>query len=245
MRLAWITCLIWCVATGVSAQVITSAAYNEPTARYPHGVLGDDIEYGNLVVEVRKAQGSDGGRTLRYNLRLPQELVFEDTAPRLVDVDGQDGPEIVVVESHQRLGARLAVFGLNADGVPVRRSTTDFIGQRNRWLAPVGVADFDADGTMDIALVDRPHLARRLLVFRYTEGKLDAFAEAGPLTNHRIGDDYIEGGVRDCGAGPEMIVLTPGWDRIVAVRWDGDGLTTADIAAYRGRASMRDALRCG
>ncbi len=249
MRLALLTCLLWCVAVFAHAQIIISAEYNEPTTRYPHGVLGDDVEYGNMVVVVRKERGSEGSLLntwfdLTYNLRLPEALVFEDLAPRLIDLDGDDKPEIMVVESHQELGARLAIYGLNAEGVPALRSWTPFIGQRNRWLAPVGAADFDGDGVMEFAFVDRPHLARRLVVMSYKEGEIRAGQRLEPVTNHRIGDDYIEGGIRDCGAGPEIIVLNANWTQIVQVVWSGGSLNGRDIAPYAGRESVAAALRC-
>jgi len=67
------------------------AAYADPTTRYDHGILGDAIEHGALVMD------TDAGRRLK--LTLPQNRVFEDTAPRLVDVDGDSAAEVIVVET--------------------------------------------------------------------------------------------------------------------------------------------------
>jgi hypothetical protein len=47
---------------------------------------------------------------------LPETEVFEDLAPRLADLDGDGKAEIIVVQSHRDLGARLAVYGLTPDG---------------------------------------------------------------------------------------------------------------------------------
>jgi len=41
-------------------------------------------------------------------ITLPQSDVFEDTGPRLLDADGS--PEVVVVQSNARLGAKLAIY---------------------------------------------------------------------------------------------------------------------------------------
>lgn len=249
MRGGLVAWLLWLMAAPLCAQVITSAEYNEPTTRYAHGVLGDAVEWGNMIVTVRRETSQPGAvfqtwTTQSYHLRLPEVLVYEDTAPRLADLDGDGRPEIIVVESHRDKGARLAVYGLKDDGVPALLAWTSFIGQRNRWMAPVGVADFDGDGTIDIAVVDRPHLARRLFVMRYGIGKMKSFAILEPVTNHRIGDDYISGGVRNCGAGPEMILLDAGWTQILTVRWGDGGFQARVLAPYEGRESVAQALAC-
>jgi hypothetical protein len=38
------------------------------------------------------------------------------------------------------------------------------------------------------------------------------------LTNHRIGEAVISGGVRDCGQGPELILASKDWTRLMQVR---------------------------
>ena len=154
------------------------------------------------------------------------------------DVDGDGAPEVIVVETALATGARLAVWG--AEG---RRAATPHIGQTHRWLAPVGAADFDGDGKIEIAVVDRPHLARILTLWRYEAGSLRLAATASGFTNHRIGWDYIAGGVRQCAGAPEMIVADPDWRRILAVRFDGAQVTAKDLGRYSAEA-MRAATLC-
>ncbi|MCX7559289.1 VCBS repeat-containing protein [Sulfitobacter sp. F26204] len=243
---AW---LMWWSAGPLFAQTITEAAYNEPTQRYAHGVLGDNVEWGNLSVTVHRETGSKDGllRTWRdqtYHLRQPEDRVFEDTAPRLVDLDGDDKPEIIVVESHSDYGARLAVYGLNVDGIPELQAWTRFIGRKHRWVAPVGAADFNGDGVMEIAFVDRPHLVQKLRVFSYAKGEAGAFEELDALTNHRIGDDYISGGIRKCADKPEMVLLSPDWRDLVLVHWQEDGFVKQRIGANNGPESIAAALAC-
>ena len=63
---------------GAVAQALTGASYAEPTTRYDHGVLGDAVEWGAL--RLSRAGAPD------LLIRLPQTRVFEDLAPRLVDL---------------------------------------------------------------------------------------------------------------------------------------------------------------
>ncbi len=235
------------MAIGASAafatppNVIVSAEYGEPTDRYDHGILGDAIEWGALRMDVDQCFGCETRMMKTFVLRLPETRVFEDIAPRLFDVDGDESPEVITVETDLSRGARLAIYhegGLLA--------ATPFIGRSHRWLAPVGVgaADLDGDGFVELAYVDRPHLARTLRVLRYQNGKLKLIAELPGVTNHRIGERNIAGGIRDCGDGPEMIVADAGWQNVLAVRFDGAILSSRVLGPHEGRSSFGDAMAC-
>lgn len=235
MRLAHVAAMVIGLASQSAAQEIVSARYDGPTTRYPHGVLGDDIEYDTLAVRL-----SDGRE---MSARWARDIVFEDLAPRVVDVDGDGAPEVVVVESHETQGARLAIWGL-VDGALAAKAATPFIGTRFRWLAPVAVADLDGDGLVELAYVDRPHLAKVLRVWRYdASGTLSEVAKLNGVTNHRIGWDYIAGGLRDCGQGPEMVLADAGWASIVAVTFDGSNLNQRRLGDYSAQTLDR-ALKC-
>ncbi|MGZ9811747.1 FG-GAP repeat domain-containing protein [Pseudoroseicyclus sp. H15] len=222
-----------------SLSKVVSAEYAEPTDRYDHGVLGDAIEWGALTFRVNLCPACANVQLQDVTIRLPDTRVFEDVAPRLADLTGDGSPEAIVVESDLSLGARLAVYGPEA-----RIAATEFIGQSHRWLAPVGAADLDGDGQVEIAYVDRPHLTRVLRVVRLQGDRLVQVAALEGVTNHRIGDESISGGVRDCGEGPEMILLSPDWQRLIAVRFDGTGLSTREIGPATGPASIAAALSC-
>lgn len=230
MRLAGALAAVLLTAPPAAADIV-AARYDDPTTRYDHGILGDAVEHGALVLRTA------GGRTLRFVL--PETRVFEDTVPRLADLDGDGAREVIVVETDLARGARLAVYdetGLVA--------ATAFIGQTHRWLAPVGAADLDGDGRVEIAYVDRPHLARTLRVLRYRPGRLEHLADLPGLTNHRIGETDIAGGIRDCGAGPEMVLADAGWRRVLGVRFDGREFATRDLGPHAGRESFARALGC-
>ncbi|WP_377512781.1 FG-GAP repeat domain-containing protein [Octadecabacter sp. R77987] len=212
------------------AQGITAAQYSDPTTRYDHGILGDAVEWG--VLEMRTDQ-----RVLA--LRLPQTSVFEDTAPRLFDVDGDGDKEVITVELSLTLGARLAIF--DTDGLV---AATPYIGRTHRWLAPIGAADLDRDGYVEIAYIDRPHLARTLRVWRFADGKLTLVAETAGLTNHRIGETDIGGGLRDCNGVIEMITANADWTRVIATRLENGALVSRDMGPHRGRADLTAAMAC-
>ncbi len=223
-----------------------SARYVEPTTRYDHGVLGDAVEWGAIEIEAgacRVCGAATGAVTL---LRLPENRVFEDVAPRVVDADGSGWPVVMVVETDADLGARLALYS----GHGQLRAATPFIGQARRWLSPVGqgVGDLDGDGYPEIAYVDRPHLARTLRVWRFDGVAMMPVASLDGVTNHRIGEDYITGGFRRCGpvdeAVDEAIVVSADWTRIIAVTLADGALIPRDIGAFFGRDSVDAALAC-
>ncbi|MBW4710234.1 VCBS repeat-containing protein [Roseobacter sp. YSTF-M11] len=214
-----------------TAQTILSAGYDMPTTRYPHGVLGDSIEHITLVLDLST------GEEKRFVL--PDELVFEDTAPRLADLDGDGAAEVIVVESSQTSGARLAIYGPNG-----RIAATPHIGTRFRWLAPVGAADLDGDGRVEVAFVDRPHLAKTLNVYRFEDGRLTQWAMLSGLTNHRIGERDIAGGIRTCRGHPEMIVASANWASLVAVSFKAGEWVQTPIGTDTSRAAFAQAMAC-
>ncbi|MCI2400489.1 VCBS repeat-containing protein [Aliiroseovarius subalbicans] len=238
-RLAAFLTAIWAgAAWATPPDIITEAQYAEPTTRYAHGVLGDDVEWGALVLTVDRCLDCATKMIDRVVIRLPETRVFEDLAPRLF-VDDDGATQVAVVESDRDRGARLAIY--DETGLV---TATPFIGQANRWLAPVGIADLDGDGFVEIAYVDRPHLAKVLRVWRLAGRELREVASAPGISNHRIGEDFISGGMRDCGAGPEMIVASGDWREVMAVGFDGKALSSNRVGPFEGRDSFAAALAC-
>ncbi len=225
-------------ANATPPDIIIAAEYSEPTTRYAHGVLGDAVEWGALVLTVDKCFGCEGTLIETITIRLPENRVFEDIAPRLIT--GNEGHSLVmVVESDLAVGARLALY--DASGL---HAATPFIGQPNRWLAPIGAGDLDGDGAIEIAYIDRPHLAKTLRVWRLSAQGLTPVAELGGLSNHRIGEDFISGGLRDCGTGLEMIVASGNWQKVMAVRLETDQLQAHALAGLSPETGFAAAMAC-
>jgi len=217
-----------------------TARLRDPTDRYDHDVLGGIPPWTVLQVDALACGACRHGYE-GTSVHLPETLVFEDIAPRLWDVSGDGRPEIVVVESDIGKGARLAVWSWSERGAALSRvAATDFIGQPQRWLAPAGVGDFDGDGQIEIAYVDRPHLRRELVFVRLEGDTLREVARVAGLTNHQIGDSFITGGERNCGAGDEVILANADWSRLMAARI---GQPPVDFGPF-SKAALNRALAC-
>lgn len=218
-------------------QQITAARLTAPTLRYAHGVFGDDTSYGALVLEVTGCAGCADPDNREITLNLPDDRVFEDRQARLADLDGDGQAEVVVVETDIRLGATLAIY--DATG---KRAATAPVGQTRRWLAPAGIGDFDGDGRVEIAYVDRPHLAKELVFVRYEGGLLTEIARAPGLTNHHYGQAEIMGGLRRCDGRDSLVLASSDGRRTVEVVLRAGAPEVSD----RGPASaMAKAMRCG
>lgn len=180
---------------------IVKAMLSCATDRYAHGVLGDVIEAGCLIVE-------DEFRAV-YQLDLPEHQVFEDLIPRIADINGDDQNDVVLVRSDSRKGAALSIYSLrrsNSETILEELAVTPPIGTANRWLAPFGIADFNNDGATDIAYIQTPHIGGILKVWSIIHGEFQQLVESRGYSNHSIGDirvstakiaDYNDDGVMD------------------------------------------------
>ncbi len=216
---------------------IAWAWLGSPTARYPHKALGSAIHAATLHVLAPTPQGTP--QELVY--RLPFNRVFEDLTVRLVDLDGDGRDEMIVIESDALRGSSVVVLGLrelpaktkvkNAMGISeIARSAPT--GGTFYWLNPVGVADFDGDGRLDIASVTTPHVGGTLNLYHYRPPLLEPFANVMDVSNHRMGDPEQDLAVivHLPGLRPTVIVPDMSLKALHALRWEA-----SDVQGATGR----------
>ncbi len=213
-----------------------------PTGRYPHASMGSSLHAASLHVI-----GQDGRAA---SVQLPKQRVFEDLQPRLVDLDGDGRDEIVVIEADTERGAALVAYGMPRSGQALEeRARSAFLGLPFRWLSPVGFADFDGDGRLDIASVTTPHIGGVLTLYRYAPPRIEPFAKAMDVSNHQMGDPNLQmhavlSRADGVGSGQRPTVIVPDMSRraLHALRWEViNGKTQwkelADVKPLPGRVN--------
>ncbi|MFZ2100294.1 MAG: hypothetical protein WAU86_07000 [Oricola sp.] len=157
---------------------IRNAWYARPTERYAHGVLGDAIEGGSLVVVTGK-----GGK---HEFVLPENQVFEDITPRIRDLDGDGANEVVAIRSSLTGGSAVAIYGLR-DGELAELGASSENGAPNRWLNVAAIV-VEATGKATVYAVRTPHIGGQLFSLSYSSGAVTESATlATDVSNHVIG----------------------------------------------------------
>jgi FG-GAP-like repeat len=212
-----------------------------PTARYPHASMGSVVHAGSLFALSRDGQ--------LFKLDLPKQRVFEDLEPRITDLDGDRKDEIIVIEADADRGAALVSYGLRTKAGKMQLqelARSSYLGLPFRWLSPVGFADFDGDGQLDIASVTTPHIGGVLTLYRYAPPRIEPFAKAMDVSNHQMGDPNLQMHAILNLPGQRPTVIVPDMSRraLHALRWvsapggdqsKGEWKELADVKPLPGR----------
>lgn len=171
-----------------------TAAFEDPVRDYPHEALGSPVHPRALSVAQRRAgpPGSDPKPvpTERARIEAGPGAVFEDLEPRLVDLDGDGTPEILVVRSYRDRGSALAVVARRGETWRIVAETPPD-GEAFRWLNVAAAGDFGPDLPRAIAIVRRPHLDGLLQVWRFEDDRLVLAAERPGYANHAFGSTAL------------------------------------------------------
>lgn len=232
-------------------QGIAWAWLGSATRRYPHTALGSTVHAGSVHVLASKA----GGGWQEVSYELPLHHVFEDRVPRLVDLNADGRDELLLIESDALRGSFLVVLGLRGKGTPaaplklVELARGPYAGSTFRWLNPVGVADFDGDGRLDVASVTTPHIGGMLYLYHYRPPKLEPFAKAMDVSNHKMGavEQRLSVTVQQPGKRPTIIVPDMTHRALHALRWEAPGRwkELADLMPMRARVDQLTPLPDG
>lgn len=205
------------IATSATGD-IRRAWYGRPTARYDHGVIADAIEGGSLVVET-----ADGKR---HEFVLPETHVFEDLAPRVVDLDRDGRNEVIAIRSSLKAGSAIAVYGMEGGRLALLAASED-IGRRHRWMNVVSIAHFSDAGArggeplLQIASIITPHIGGPLVIDTFQRGnpRLKRHVEMeGPFSNHAIGSRALAMAHYSGGKGSDFLPLAGRREAMVSVR---------------------------
>lgn len=177
-------CSLLASQTSVAPPVIERAWFGPVDRAHGHDALGIGNYPGTVHAIVR-----DGGQQQVVHLELGGDAAFEDGLIRLVDLDDDGTPEILVVVASRLAGAAITVLGVERrDGAPVllEWARSPSVG-RGRWLNPVGIADFQARGQQDVVAVVTPHIGGVLTLYRYQRPNLVPVAFERDVSNHEYG----------------------------------------------------------
>jgi hypothetical protein len=219
----------------ISSDSTVLATYINPVTRYKHGILGDAVEAGSLAVYFDKQY---------LILVLKEEYVFEDIAPRLVDIDRDGLPEIICIRSQSNRGAGIVIYKITNKEL-TEYAWVNEIGTPNRWLNIASIGDLNANGNMEIIWVQTPHIGGILKVAEINKGALEVLDQSTLYSNHAIGEKNLCLSVLTKKSNQLMIHL-PSHDRkeIVSLIYNGKlkeiGRVTKEIDFAKSLLSQYD-----
>lgn len=193
----------------------------DPSDRYAHAVLGDNLEATSITLLRTQPETSVSGI-----IRVPEPFVIEGIAPIWTDLNGDGQREIIVTLSSSDSGAQIVVY--NEAGQTLAAGPA--IGQGFRWRHQIAVAPFGPHGELELAAVLTPHLGGVVEFYQWQGESLQIVANLPGYTSHVIGTrnlDMAAAADFDGDGRVELLLPTPDLRTLGAVRRTVNGAETA------------------
>ncbi len=156
------------------------AVLSDPTERYAHNVIGDDLEAESIIIlEPSEESAEIVGRIL------PESGgVFELVSPLWFEGPSGEEEVLAVSESTPDAGSRIAVY--DPDGGLV--AAGPFMGQGQRWRHLLAAGPFGPNGEVEIAAIRTPHIGGVVEFYAIDEdgGELEIVATQPGYSSHEI-----------------------------------------------------------
>lgn len=199
------------------------AVLGDPTRRYVHGVVGDDLEAASITV----LEPKDGGLEVAGRVFAESGGVFELVSP--LWFEGPDGRELLAVtESAEGVGSRIAVY--DPEGALV--AAGPFFGEPQRWRHLLAAGPFGPNGETEIAAIRTPHIGGVVEFYRVDAeaGELEIAATQTGHSSHTIYSrnlDTARAGDLDGDGRWELLVPNQDHTELAAVRHGRGGARAA------------------
>jgi hypothetical protein len=169
-----------------------------PTDRYPHGVLGDDVEASAL--QIWTDNGGDGPR-----IELPEHEVIEGISAIAAQFGERESGFLATV-SDAASGARLRAYDEDGDVI----AESDPIGQGFRWMHQIGVGRTGPDREIEIIAVRTPHIGGVVEAYRLRGDRFKRVAQIEGYSSHVIGSPNLDMALLvDADADRQLEVVVP------------------------------------
>jgi hypothetical protein len=199
------------------------AVLSDPTRRYVHGVIGDDLEAEVITV----LEPSKDGVGVASRVAPESGGVFELVSP--LWFEGPGGEQLLAVtESVEGIGSRISAY--RPDGNLV--AAGPFYGEPQRWHHLLAAGPFGPNGELELAVVRTPHIGG-VVEFYAVDGssaELEITATQPGYATHRIYTrnlDTARAGDLDGDGRWELLIPDQTYTELGAVRHEPGGARVA------------------
>lgn len=215
------------------------AILSDPTNRYEHGALGDDLEAGSISLLEPHADGPE----VVGEVRPESGGVFEGLAPLWFEAGGEE--LLAVTESAANVGSRISAY--RPDGSLA--AAGPFVGEPMRWRHLLAAGPFGPGGEVEVAAVRTPHRPDGAVEFYGLENRELEITASGPAypshTLYSRNLDAVLAGDLDGAGSWELLLPGPGYDELDALRRTEAGVQTAWTLPVGGAISTNVASATG